>query len=71
LQHRAANESTVIGEDLRHAQLDSDNSVNRHRLFSLFAACLVTAGYWLRTASVFIVTSLLHCFFASISYLAA
>src|SRR5205085_166493 len=35
LQYRAANKRAVFGEDLRHAQLDSDNPVNRHRLVSL------------------------------------
>src|SRR5579859_3823395 len=35
LQHGAAHQRAVVGEDLRHPQLDSDNSVDRHLLFSL------------------------------------
>src|SRR6266403_81227 len=33
LQHGAADQRAVVGEDLRHPQLDSDNSVDRHLLF--------------------------------------
>src|SRR5262249_49118886 len=36
LQHGATHQGAVVLEDLRHAQLDSDNSVDRHRVFSFF-----------------------------------
>ena len=36
LQNGAPNQVAVFGEDLRHAQLDSDNSVDCHFLVSLF-----------------------------------
>src|SRR5216684_2845799 len=48
LQNRAPRQCAVLQEDLRHAQLDSDNSVDRHCSFLSLAACL--EGYWLRTA---------------------
>ena len=40
LQHGASDQRAVCLEDLRHAQLDSDNSVDRHFPFLSFAACL-------------------------------
>src|SRR6266404_5217456 len=48
LKNGAPDERAVFDEHLRHAQLDSDNSVDRHCSFLSLAACL--EGYWLRTA---------------------
>src|SRR5713226_1659499 len=45
LQHGAADQRAVVGEDLRHPQFDSDNSVDRHLLFSL-KKLLLTANYF-------------------------
>src|SRR5208337_2162206 len=39
LQHGHTDQVAVCGEDLRHAQLDSDNSVNCHDPFLSLAAC--------------------------------
>jgi hypothetical protein len=50
LKNRAPSHRAVFQEDLRHAQLDSDNPVDGH-LFSLLQRAL---GYWLPfTTSVF------------------
>src|SRR5258708_1007600 len=40
LQHRAADQRAVVGEDLRHSQLDSDDPVDRHFLRFLLASYL-------------------------------
>src|SRR4030095_6343201 len=56
LQHRTSDQIAVLGKDLRHAQLDSDDPVNRHFLFSLSqlaSSFSGTAGYWLRIAEIF------------------
>src|SRR5262249_6167841 len=50
LQNCATHKVAVFCKDLRHSQLDSDNSVNRHFLFSLFRSLSAPGEYWLRTA---------------------
>src|SRR5690348_8177564 len=39
LQHRARHRRAIIGEDLRHAELDSENSIDCHRVYSLLWPC--------------------------------
>src|SRR5207244_7329056 len=63
LQHGATNQGAVVLEDLRHAQLDSDNSVDRHRLFSFLSQRVAGCGYWLRTAFFYCAIFLLNCFY--------
>src|SRR5215470_14182983 len=60
LQNGATHKVSVFGEDLRHSQLDSDNSVDRHFLFSLFRSLSAPGEYWLRTAQI-LTTALLRC----------
>src|SRR2546429_171895 len=47
LQYRAAYQTPVFGEDLGHAQLDSDDSVDCHRSRPSFSQH-ARSGYWLR-----------------------
>src|SRR6266478_5471356 len=58
LQHRATDQRTVVGEHLRHPQLDSDNSVDRHCLFSLCRSMSFTSeiGCVLRAILTFLST---------------
>src|SRR6516225_3894780 len=44
LKHSATDEVAVFSEHLRHAQFDSDNSIDCHCLVSLLAACRVGIG---------------------------
>src|SRR5215472_5531003 len=50
LQHRAADQAAVFGEDLRHAQLDSDDSVDGHCFISRFRS-MSTLDYRILAAS--------------------
>jgi hypothetical protein len=50
LENRTTDKVAVFREDLRHAQLDSDNPVDRHFLFSLFRSLSAPGEYWLRLA---------------------